>query len=309
MTNSIKVISFVRAVSGVCSGTAIFPQLVQGSFFRTLWHLVLLSILLAAVVTIGRGYLFGRNLPACGKALYQEFGEVSIGAAYGNIHPEREPDKTRSVILPWDPPLEVVYVANFDDQIPEITAPLGIIFTPKQFYWYRVDGISTISLFQMGALKNMLNAIPIENLATVLKEHDNAEYMLQFSSPIRINPDDQIILHSIQYTFYMITYIGSFLGMVVLALVSVGIFTLIFGLSSKLRGVSQSVFAVKPREIMIAGIYAGMPPMLIGTLFSALDLPFLEYNTIYMFGMACYLMFAVARIQFSRLPMPPNPGV
>ncbi|MBR2356744.1 MAG: hypothetical protein IKA65_01785, partial [Lentisphaeria bacterium] len=54
------------------------------------------------------------------------------------------------------------------------------------------------------------------------------------------------------------------------------------------------------KELVVLAIYAGFPPMLIGSAAEALRLPFLNFNMIYVLGMTFYLIVIMNRLERLR---------
>ena len=54
------------------------------------------------------------------------------------------------------------------------------------------------------------------------------------------------------------------------------------------------------KVLIVLAIYAGLPPMLIGSVAEALRLPFLNFNLIYVLGMTLYLIMVMNRLERLR---------
>jgi hypothetical protein len=83
------------------------------------------------------------------------------------------------------------------------------------------------------------------------------------------------------------------------AILFISIFSLIFSLIGGRR-----IKVLKLRDLFVIATYAGFPAMIIGSLFPALELPLLDYNTVYLFGFTGYLMFIINRIERQLAPPP-----
>ena len=57
---------------------------------------------------------------------------------------------------------------------------------------------------------------------------------------------------------------------------------------------------IKVGEMVKLAIYAGFPAMLIGSVATALRLPLLDFDMVYVLGMTIYLMIAMNRLERRR---------
>ncbi|MBR2373255.1 MAG: hypothetical protein IKA87_03385, partial [Lentisphaeria bacterium] len=77
-----------------------------------------------------------------------------------------------------------------------------------------------------------------------------------------------------------------------------GIFMAMYRL---LNGPSGRLRYLTLKEMWKCGVYAAFPAMIIASLFPALELPFLSYETVFMMGLLIYWMAVAAKLE--RTPL------
>ena len=89
---------FFAALWGVCCGTSVFPQLVNNTRSRTLWHLFLMSLLCAVLLSLRMFPLLRSEWKNVAKRYVEVFG-TQIEFSDAGIIPEGE-NRSRNMPLP-----------------------------------------------------------------------------------------------------------------------------------------------------------------------------------------------------------------
>ena len=277
-------VSFHQAVIGSCSGLKIFEDLRSQHWLRTLGHLLLLNFLCALLVVLVVYWQWRPQINGSIAEVADKCGELKLDK--DGITPTKEPEKARSFIITG--PLAVTYIPAADQQLPEDFQQgcrTGLIFSGKHIaLWHSGDDKKfDVSFVNGSQVSNMLAESPddmvkkmrqsqgITNEGTVVLNHkkmlDISKIMVAFA----------VISIAVLNIFEIAVYIAMFAG--VFALMNIG---------NRKR--------VKIREMITLAVYAGFPPMIIGSVARALQLPFLDYNMIYVLGMTFYLMVIMNRL-------------
>ena len=287
---------FFATVLAVCQGTAIFPELIQRPLRRALGHLLLLAFL-AAIVIVGCHYrTISDDLAVSAPILEKTFGAVQRRGRF-NFTPTLDPDQGRGVSLPTSLPLAVYYLPDVETlkEMPQFNPDNlanGILWQPQFIlFWHHPPDSDSYNFWTV-------SLTPAELLNLLQSMVRQADFQSSGAPLQRSWPE---LAASLKAGLLLLYFAVQFLSIVLLALLSIGLFALVFVLTGGRRTRS-----IQTKELIILGIYAGFPAILVGTVFLALDLWLLDYTTIYMFGMAIYLLFAMTCIERSRLPRQPQ---
>ena len=92
-------VGFWSALRGTCCGTDIFFRVRYNSAWRTLWHLVLMTILVTAGIVWGEGRRLGKVVDETERLVVAEFGS-EIRMTPEALVPLLRPEEARSIDLP-----------------------------------------------------------------------------------------------------------------------------------------------------------------------------------------------------------------
>ena len=289
-------INFFRALFGTCAGMAIFEKLQFQSFARALLHLFLMSIISAAIIGVGLYPELKRFWRNTLTTVSDNCG--SIVCSNKGITPSLAPEKVRSFTVGG--PLAVTYLPNGAKSLPEDFqqgCARGVIWqeSGRFLLWEQAESnkyyVITVSnpvmaadkgeVFGSEALFAELQKSPQLKLA--LKDGEKEELT---AGKLAALGDLALIVGLSGMLFQktlleVILYIGMFACV-----------TLLMNIGRPRR--------MPFKVLIVLAIYAGLPPMLIGSAAEALRLPFLNFNLIYVLGMTFYLIMVMNRLERLR---------
>jgi len=301
-------IGFVPAVLAVCSGTAIFPSIRRVSFFRMLTHLVLLAVLCSTVTLMLRLNPFSvayRDM--CGK-LEKTFG--SLKRSEKGLVPAKEPEKRRSVYFKnlcvnYLPDIE--QVADFK---PSEDFNAGVLWTPTMVAeWTRVAKKKYLVMpltwpsvrdnperFIEFSNKLKWNAVKEKELPAMLKDLGiDPKGMMPWTESTTFFNFKTNILAGIWLPIPVVYGIYTLVGVFFNALLVSPLYILVFTAFSFIFG-RAGTLGMKFKELFVVGIYTGFPGMIIASLYTAFNLPALDYQGVYLLSYLIYSFPVFSRI-------------
>jgi len=282
---------FFRAVSGVVSGTAIFQDLRSQSWGRVILHLILFSLLLSLVVSWLGSSATVESLKATEKSFTVEFGSYFEVGPDGII-PEKSPGKRR--LFSPSPGTLLAYLGSSSkvklDDNTLLNYDALLVWGRKKL----ATGVrGTNGLWQLhistpddNRMVRCLEGEVLNELNKKTHENDSSwdwpEFRMYTADLFRAAVSAMRVLNFLYYLLMMISLPWLYTGVFVLI-------TAIFG-NRQYRNLGL-------RGLWKCGIYAGFPAMIVGAAFPALDLPWLDYGTVYMLGLIIYWMIAALRTE------------
>ncbi|NOY74907.1 MAG: hypothetical protein GXP32_03845 [Kiritimatiellaeota bacterium] len=292
---------FLKTFISVCSGTEIFPTIASFPLIKAIGHLILLSLVCASANIAMRYHPFNVEFEkVCGE-LQNKFGDLSYTAA--GVVPERSPEKPESIVfddlrvdyfpalkdlaefkpgddcgggIVWTPRSIILWDKTDDKAVPLI--PLIVpTFVDKtslkeafDFYWTRMsaqsDSKSTLQTF--AKLYEIPSSQPILNDSTSFRNFQSNI----LSVPLRVP------------TLYIL-YLAS--EMLVNILLISPMYILVFTMFSSLLGKSD-MLGLSFRKLFVIGLYTGVPGTVIAALYTILQLPYLDFQSVFLIAYLVY---------------------
>jgi len=309
MEETVKKTGFLKTFISVCSGTEIFPELSKFSLFKMIGHLVVLAVICAFANVAIRFHPFNVEYEDACREMQNKFGGVQYNSA--GIVPEKFADKRATLFLD---DLRVDYIPSLKelgDFKSDGDFDFGIIWTPRSILlWTRIgDKLVPVlplvvpTLVDSSSLKDRLSfylnrmkdqSDTDSNLllfATVYKIpknqtfHNDSNLFRDFNSNLL---DIPLRLPTL-YIFYLATDI-----LVNILLIS-PLYIFVFTIFSAFLGKSE-MLGMKFSQLFIIGIYTGVPGTVIATLYTILNLPYLDFQSVFLIA---YLVYSFP--VFSRL--------
>ena len=286
-------VSFFSALAGSCSGIAVFHRLRFNSCLRTLFHLLLMGLFCALLITWGEVHRQKGLQQAAVKVFESVFGKKVLNSAAGLI-PEKSPEKERFLLLPNEGRLWYLPAGK-------MTAPrteLGkcnflILWAPKGFATaVRADsGKWLVNIAHPGNDKLLLSN------SKNLTDGELLDIKLVSDKKWNLDTVESLSAEQLGQTLSGIWTISLFvqnLGLtLLLPLLYSALFIGVFRFSSGGRYPVRLTYL----EFWKIGIYAGFPAMLVASAFPALALPFFSFSTVYMAGLLIYWLYAASRLE------------
>ena len=294
----------------VCSGTEIFPELIKYSLLRVLWHLLILTVICGFVNVTLRLYPFNKSYEECCANLSKRFGKIEYTDK--GIVPSIKPEDARSATSSND--FRVDYLTDISDlksYTREKKLRYGIVWTPESiFAWINLYEEENWMIFPLllptHNIKTAPELLQIYKDATKAGALESSFYI--FSKMYRISPDENKGKPAISFRdfktnilFWIPVSIPSLYGLILFAYILLNcllispFYILLFTSFSYMFG-RANMLEIKFFQLFIVGIYTGFPGLVIATLYNALALPGLDFQTVFLISYFVY-SFAV----FSRL--------
>jgi hypothetical protein len=292
--------SFLEIFFATCSGVKVFQKLKDYSLTRALVHFAALAVVAAFAITFCRFYSVSSGVKKFLGLLSNEFGYVELLPDKGFL-PEKLPDKERTLHVGGN-----FVVSYFPDKNLNLNASSekecfgGIIWTPgvvamwkknpsfSELFLPSEDGPSQILALPLFRAQN--TGIPLgavgkaANVVKYLKENYRPQ------GPFKIK-EDKYKFEDFSIILVVFILSGIFLGSIWNVLASGFLFIAIFMLMFSLM--ENDNLKVGFKKLYSIGLYSAFPAVFIASLFPALDLPFFDYNTVFLFCFLVYILFVI----------------
>jgi hypothetical protein len=311
---------FVATTLAVCSGTAIFPALRRASFFRMLFHLLTLSLICALATVMFRLHPFTKGYRDMCAKLDKTFGGLKRSPA--GMVPAKDPDQPKTVFFKT---MRVDYFPNQEQAAsfePDDDFNAGILWTPTAVAnWTRLskDAYWIMPLVWPTIADNPEKFVEFSNNLRwkAVEKKDFAKTCAALSVP----PSDMMpwndssdffdfktnIMAGIWMNIPSVYGIYLFVGLLFNALLVSPLYILIFTSFSFAFG-RAGTLGMKFGELFAIGIYTGFPGTIIATLYTALGLPALDYQGVYLLAYLVYSFPVFSRITREHNPENKNDG-
>lgn len=309
-----KTYGFFNTFISVCSGTAIFPEIVKFPFMRMVWHLFILAVLGGIINVAFRYHPFNVVYEESCTKLQKKFGNLHYSEK--GILPTENPDKRGTVYMD---DFQIDYLPEIEDLKdfkPEDDYFYGIAWTPFTIcVWLKYDN-------QPAAFMPLL--IPVVNdsddfqksLSLIMKKikgsSDSPTSLYEMAEIYKIPPKqfntekipfrnfETNIIFGIPYSLKTLFLIYVFAEILINCLIASPIYILIFSMFSYFLGKSN-MLSLKFSQLFIVGIYTGFPGIVIAILYSALRLPYLDFQSVFLISYLFYSFPVFGRLRFEQV--------
>jgi hypothetical protein len=279
---------FFQALIGSCCGTAIFERLRNQHLGRTVFHLILMSLLCSVFMEVGIYKDWKKKSRATVNTIVENCGSIKIDKK--GFTPEKSPQKLKNFIAAG--PFAVTYLPE-GSSLPgdfQQGCNIGLLWKGnKLLLWQKNNnGYLLTPIDNSQSDNDSINAAAVEEIEQTL----NALHGVNIQGELNLTPGVLNVLSNMMLVTVLIMLAVFNLFQVVFY---IAIFTGIFALMNMGR---PRRFTVK--EMIKLSVYAGFPAMLIGSAAAFLELPLLDFNLTYVLGMTFYLMFVMNRLDRDR---------
>ena len=282
---------FFRALYGTCCGLKIFERLQEQSLWRALGHLLLMSILSAAVITAGVYPGLRDLIKHSTDIIAENCGSIVI--APEGITPEKSPETARCFMVAG--PVSITYLPEKSGALPKDfrkECNTGVIWSGKRIGLWIWSGGDAFQLIPLNQSMDSLSAVTCTSSEELFKSFQAASELEVTGSEV-LEPAQ---LRALGELFLVFGWSGWVLRITLLeVLIYIAMFSGVFVLMNLGRPRRW-----KLRQVVVMAIYAGFPVMVIGAMAEALQLPYLNFNIIYSMGMMIYLIMAMNRLERLR---------
>ncbi len=320
--------NFIFLLKSVCSGTGIFFKIKDFSIIKSLFHMSLLSFICSGVFVVVLMYNHKDEAINSGDLLQKNFGNIIIKNS--RIYPEKNPDVARRVecgraTIDYFPSLKMAKESKKLSNRPD--SRFGFIWTPENITgWVQVNN-SQYLLYN--AVQN--NRLPVDKSLTsiwsklsksqfevkdevkpfILQKSGDKQLLGSNFTLIALIPYRQIfptflvlfshlnsvnsfvdVTKSLFYNSFVWIYFCFIFKIIFNVLFFSFFFSLIFTFLGR-SGISNMKF----RSYFTVAIYASFPAIIIATLFTATEISWIRYQTVFLIAFLVYLMNITRKLQ------------
>ena len=229
----------------------------------------------------------------------REFGVVTVSAR--GILPQKSPERPRSVAVPNR--ILISYLgqsdASCEPALPEnfpLGCERGLLWLPDRLgVWARAEDRS----YYLNAVSDRMHWREVgsfagqEMLIPALLKAPPFPLQSLGNDSFRVSPEG--LRAAVELTLMTGVPVSIYVMSLAQVVLYIAMFSVVFGLMS--RGRPRHLTA---RQVTVLAVYAGFPAILLGSLATALSLPWLDFNLVYVLGMTGYLMVVMNRLDRDR---------
>jgi hypothetical protein len=302
---------FFKTIISVCSGTEEFPALIQQPFPVTLLNIILLTSFCALFnVAIGL-YPFYKSYIETTTLLKEKFGKIEFTKQ--GIVPEKHKKEKGTVIN--DDLFRIDYfpkTISAEKYHPDKIYHMGIYWSPENIlFWMRIS-LSNDRMLVIPLLIPIKHAAAPEEIMKYFNASKNSEDINLIGASAKfykVQPDEfssfgakdfsdfktnifmfiPITIPTLYalYLFFFIVFNIIFSGMLYL------IFFAAFAYFFSRGGGMKLTFS----ELFKTAVYTAVPGFIIATLYSGLNLPYLDFQTVFLISYFIYYFPVFARLK------------
>ena len=285
--------NFFQALFGTCAGMTVFEKLKEQGLGRALAHLLLMSLICGIILACGFYPTLKRSLRAVVAVVVENCG--SIICSHDRIEPGINPEKSRSFVI--NGPFSVTYLPAKAVDLPsnfQQDCSSGLLWSAdcKFLLWKKLsnDKFGVVPIWD--PLGSTAETVVSGNVALLAELHK--------AEPVKLNlptgKKEEFTPEKLQALTDLALIAMSAGYMLRKTLLEVIIYIMMFVVVTKIMDLTRRK-RMPFKELTVLAIYAGFPPMLIGSVAEALNLPYLSFNMIYVLGMTLYLVMVMNRLE------------
>lgn len=306
--------NFFSILFSVCSSTKLFPEISKNSVFRTIWHLILISIISAIIFTALRTPEMKSNIKEVTSYLQKEFGEVIVKK--NGIFPAKEPEKKRNISYDF---VQINYYPKLpsksDFQLNNKLDSLGFVWLPGGITgWIKMDSKRYI-VYQGITSENKPQWFSItdkDGIYNYVKNNNLSSFNNVYACLCAPLPGDIPLfmllapLHGIskfidfQTSIYWYSAAMAVIKFAIMVFFNALFYSLLFGLFFSISGRRGQEKEFSFKSAFNTALYAGFPAIIIATLFTVARIPWFEYQTMYIFALFIYLIIITNKNRFNK---------
>ena len=287
--------NFLTAVIETCKGTKVFLKLLSQTLGKSLWHLFLLTLICSLFIMLCTYSESSERINETFTHLEKTFGNIQVGKK-GII--STKINKTISFPVADDRYM-ITYIPELDKaKLPEIDAnevTSGFLWTPTMLTsWTKLgpDKFLLIPFAYCSDKQLSIESMKGSSILTYIKNNTSAEKpVISLSSELSWTALKKYCTN----TLISVAFLGNIVSIFLQTLLFVMMFSFILNLSSKNTGAP----ALKYKTRFVIGIYVSFPPLIIATMFSAFELPFLSFSSVYVICFSIYLIVVFTQLQLN----------
>ena len=262
------------------------------SWGRTIFHSVILALILASVISYFENARMQGVYEAAKRAFSGCFGD-KIKLVSGGFVPEKDPDKCRSIALPDGGKLWYVPDGKFASCTGLEENPFLIFWTPRGFGF----AVRDQAHWKFNTAIPDPNAKAVFSGSRILSTAELQNYQMTSAGSWRIDGQEELSVDELTRMVGAVAWFCLLIRNLMLTLILPLLYTAVFVGMFRLTSNGRYPIRLSYAQFWKIGIYAGFPAMLVASAFPALDLPLFSFSTVYMAGLLIYWLCVVHRIE------------
>jgi hypothetical protein len=277
---------------------------------RAALHLFFLAFVAALFIFGCRSFSIFGDIDLLCEKINSECGEITI--TQNGIRPAIAPEKNRffysaNTVLRYFPDNKIDLKSMTED-----IQPVGVVWTPgivvltfrTQEEKYSVVPIIYPTDLVMLSISRFISDLQRMSMMTPAQISDYVKQRGLPEGPFNVNFETMSVmkLKPMIYFYTAVILCGAFLLQILLqALLFIGIYSIIFSFIGGGR-----LKKLKLKQMFVIGTYTAFPAIFIASFFPALELPFLDYQDVFLFAFLIYLVVVFNRVQRFLLSVEEN---
>lgn len=295
--------SFIKTLFSVCSGTDIFIKIIKYSIVRSLWHLLLLCTICSLIFILLKSPSLKNDISSTFDRLQEKFGGISVKE--NGLFPVIQPNQpktlsTNSIQIDYFPDMPTDKNFNIDTFLNRagfIWMPTSIItwsqLDSDNFFIYQIIPVEKSKAVELGAIDNIYHF-----LNSVYKNNQS-----QFKIPFFLKNGEILEFSSFSDTIFFWISLAMFVINLGSYFICALLYSLLFALFYIIIG--KKFYSISFKSYFLMAIYAGFPGIIIGAVLIFANIPWFQYQTIYLICMIVYLIFISQKIRALHI-LPPR---
>lgn len=300
--------NFFSLLYSVCTGTSLFTEIANFKVIKTLWHLLILVVLVSLAFSLV-SYSGLKNRIEAGSAFMQKnFGDILVDNK--GVFPSIEKDKEKHINYEY---MSVDYLpdqASLDKfKFSSETSLSGFIWTPfKVIGWLKLNDSQIVVYPAVSSQYDtrFLSIYPKEQFESYIKYSDKLEIFTNLMLRVCIQSGIPVVgaamlkesnsfsdftadfaLWSSFIVFFKF-FISAFFNVIFYAL----IFAAIYAFTEK-----DGALNYKLKNFFVLAVYVSFPAIIIGTIFESVQTQYLEYSTVFIIAFVVYLFVVTNQLK------------
>ena len=299
--------NFIRVLFSVCTGTDIFKKIIKFSFFKAFRHLILLSILCSFVFVLVKSPGIKNDINSIGVYFQKQFGNIVVKET--GVYPEKKPESSRSLNYNF---IQINYFpkepSNKEFEIDDKLNSSGFLWLPNCIVgWLKLDDSNFFVYQALTSLDshNWFGMVAKDEISSYLencKLNNFNDLRFSFFVPMSLPLFGLVTLHEnsslLDYsgTVYYWSVFGILMRFIITIIFNSVLYSLLFAVIYTISS-RATLYNLKFKAFLVTAIYAGFPGIIIGTIFTIAEIPWLQYQTIYLVSFIVYLMVVTQRLR------------
>lgn len=282
---------FFKLVMRICVDPSVFKTLRGFPPIKAVVHLGLLALIFSFLIVVARFIPASGRIGRICESLANTFGEVVIDE--NGISPSVAPTEPRHLKLSSTAQLDYFPESKVDLKgLEEGAAKYGVIWSPQLLSFWGAVSPGKFFLFPLiyrgGLGRFSSRPFSFRDIKRFVESQSGKRGEFNIQTTFSISALSGVIL---AYYCALIFFSSMFV------ILSLSLFyALVSGAIFYFMSV-DSAFAKNFKSLFVVAVYAGFPAILVASCFSAFQLPFLDYQTVFLIGFLVYFFIVINGVE------------